>query len=200
VKDERRWLFGRESRSIVSREYIRLMLVTDNFATTVSHYLVHLIKTAKQGLKWPISSLKLLCFFIQVSTRMNDDSLMKLSLTDLSRFEQTLQDLAKQSTDLSLVLSKEHDSIYLLDANILSKTGCFEKKRKRSDEDDSGEEDVPEGISSEPSTSNVNESLIRSIRVLLDKPSAKSKLLARRVSSFSMMPKLYHLSMAVPIC
>jgi hypothetical protein len=175
------------------------MTVTEastEFTTTVSHYLIHLVKTAKDRLQWPVSSLRLLCFFMEIATRMESNGLMKLSLRDIARFERTLEELAERSTELELVLRREGRVVYLLDVALSSKEGSTHKKRKRSDEDDSGEDEAFENV---PSTnissvlSTMDQSTIQQLRSLLERPSAKSRLLAKRVSSLNHTPCCPHL-------
>jgi hypothetical protein len=158
-----------------------------NFTATVSHYLVHLVETAKERVRWPVSALGLLCFFIELSARMEDNGLMKLSLTDLPKFERTLEDLAQSSSELELVLTREGRSVSLADANLVSRDGLAPKKRKRFDEDDSGEDepndDTSSAILSRPGQQD-DRKILQHLHNLLDAPSAKSRLLAKRVRMF----------------
>lgn len=157
---------------------------TELFAEAISQFLLHLVTTAKDGLQWPISSTRLLSFCIEKSKRMNSNNVFtSLSLRDLPRFEQTLEDLAAQSTEVDLTLKKIGSTTYLVDANLPATECCSYKKRKRSEEDDSGEDESTENISSlvEPSLSSSDkrlQSVMLEQSTLFAMPSAKSRLLA----------------------
>jgi len=157
-----------------------------DFTATISNYLVHLVKTAKDRVQWPVSALRLLCFFIDLSARMEDNGLSKLSLADLPRFEEALQDLALRSSELDLTISRQGRSVSLVDVNLAAREGYAIKKRKRYDEDDSGEDEPSSDVSNlllSHSGSQGNPRLLEDLHNLLEAPSAKSRLLAKRFQS-----------------
>jgi hypothetical protein len=78
---------------------------------------------------------------------------------------------------------REGGRLSLADANLSAREGKAPKKRKRNDEDDSAEEE--EADETRPLTSlsgsSVFPGVFQEIEALLQKPSAKARLLSRRV-------------------
>lgn len=156
---------------------------TIDFSTTVSHHLVHFVKATKDSVKWPVSALRLLSSFMETASRIEDSGLMRLSLRDLPQFEKTLEHLVQDSSEFDITLRKINGQLYLVDANLSPGDNPTFKKRKRSDEDDSGEDDVIESNPPALSTTNVLEHDSTQIFTrLLEKSSGKARLIARAVS------------------
>lgn len=185
-KDEKKLRFGGASSD--TREISNLMEYNSGFTTTVSQYIVHLVKVGKDCVEWPVSALRLLCCFMELASRMDHSGLSTaadtLNLQDLERFEQALEHLANCSPELDLIVQREGETMYLLDANLSrsSRQSCSQKKRKRSNEDDSGEDEPVEESRSE-SSSPMGDDSLGQFTDIFNKPSAKSRLLAKRVSS-----------------
>jgi mRNA m6A methyltransferase catalytic subunit len=154
------------------------------FSANVAHHLSHLLANPNTAPSWPISSLDLRARFVAHSATSPDP----LRFSDLPRFNRTLERFAASHDKFAISLTRTHTSLSIISikhrASELSNTGI---KRRRKDDDDDSAEEEPEELDAHratPPTIGITKfpKELQEAYAILQRPSAKMRLLAEKVS------------------